>query len=167
MGIGQTYGSITDLPAEAIAAAGRTLRIAPESVATAREFTARFLTDNAKLDDDHVDDVVLVVSELTTNSVKYGGNGRRNIYLDVEVWSKWTLVKVDDRSSAANETEPAAAGDGLRESGRGLLVVRTIAERFWWHPRLISKTANAGILRPGIMLTDADNTILDDLENDR
>jgi anti-sigma regulatory factor (Ser/Thr protein kinase) len=160
--------AITDLPAEAIWTAGRPLAIAPTSVATAREFAARFLADTAKLGGDHREDVVLVVSEIVTNAMKYGGNGRRNMYLDIEIWSKWTLVTVDDRTPEVYE--PAAADDeedeNLRESGRGLQIVDVLAERWWWHPRRISKTANAVILRGNVTLTDQDNDILDRLKAD-
>jgi hypothetical protein len=98
----------------------------------------------AKLDGDHVDDVVLVVSELTTNAIKYGGASSRNIYLEIVVWSKWTLIAVADRTHEVSEVASANDEDGdLRESGRGLDIVEILAERWWWHPREFSKTANA------------------------
>ena len=165
-GTATTGSSITWLPAEALWAATRPLPIDPQSVATAREFTARFLADRAKLSGEHVEDVVLVVSELVTNAIKYGGIGRRNICLDVEVSSKWTVAMVDDPD---RETRKAANPRGqcdLRESGRGLHIVTTLAERFWWHCKSISKTANAVILRPDTALTNEDNAILDGLKKD-
>jgi anti-sigma regulatory factor (Ser/Thr protein kinase) len=155
--------AVTDLAAEAIWAAVRPLQIDPQSVASAREFAAQFLTDKARLTGDHVDDVVLVVSELVTNAIKYGGNGRRNICLDVGVWSKWTVVTVDDRAPQIHQVSARSGGDELLESGRGLEIVTILAERFWWHRRSISKTANAVILRHGVKLTAEDNAILDGL----
>lgn len=142
------------------------LPISPEAAATARGLTAEFLVDQARLDAEHVSDVVLVVSELVTNAIKYGANGRRNICLDVEVWSKWTLITVDDCDPHVYEAAPERDGDDLPESGRGLLIVRAYAERFWWDQKLISKTANAVICRTGITLTDEDNALLDGLESE-
>lgn len=84
--------AIAGLRAEAIAAARRFLQIHPASVATAREFTAEYLTGEAKLGGSHLDDVVLVVSEAVTNAIKYGGDGRRNIHLEIGIWSKWTVM---------------------------------------------------------------------------
>jgi anti-sigma regulatory factor (Ser/Thr protein kinase) len=158
--------TVTELPAEALWAITRPLATSPESVAVARRFTAQYLTGRAKLTGDHVDDVVLVVSELVCNAIQHAKNGGRNIFLDVEIWSKWTVITVDDRDPAVYRTGPAA-GDGPRESGRGLeQIVKALAERFWWRTRTLSKTANAVILRPGVNLTSEDNTILDHLERD-
>jgi anti-sigma regulatory factor (Ser/Thr protein kinase) len=154
--------SVAELPSEAIWTAGRSLPIAPESVASARSFTAQFLTSTAKFTGGHVDDVILLVSELVTNSIKYGRNGGQNIWLDVEIWSKWTTIIVDDRSPQV--LEASLAGGELHESGRGLQIVNVLAERFWWNQKCISKTANAVVLRPNVQLTDEDEAILDRLE---
>lgn len=158
--------AVTELRAEAIGAVGRSLLIYPKSVGTAREFTECFLTAKAKLEGSHVDDVVLVVSELVTNSIKYGGDGRRYVYLEIGLWSKWTLIIVDDRTREIRESAPAADDEDLRESGRGLEIVEALAERFWWHQKLHSKTANAVILRTDAKLPDEDDAILDRLEKD-
>jgi anti-sigma regulatory factor (Ser/Thr protein kinase) len=155
-------GAITELPAEALWATVRSLPIAPKAAATARAFAAEFLA-SVKLDDGHIDDVVLVISELITNAVKYGGDGQRNINLEVGIWSKWTLITVDDRDPQVYEAAPERDND-LCESGRGLFIVCAYAERFWWRPLMLSKTANAAVLRPGVKLTDEDNAILDHLE---
>lgn len=157
--------TMTDLPAEPLWATLQSLPISPKAAAAGRELTAEFMA-RARLDAEHVSDVVLVVSELVTNAIKYGANGRRNICLDVEVWSKWTLITVDDRDPHVYEAAPERGGDDLPESGRGLLIVRAYAERFWWDQKLISKTANAVICRTGITLTDEDNALLDGLESE-
>jgi anti-sigma regulatory factor (Ser/Thr protein kinase) len=153
---------IAELPSEAIWATTLSLPAAPASVANARNFAARFLTHRARLTRAHVDDVILVISELITNSIKYGGIGRPNIWLDVEIWSKWTAIIVDDRNPELGET--SQENGELRESGRGLKIVEFLTERFWWNQKCISKTANAIILRPHIRLTSEDVAILDHLE---
>jgi anti-sigma regulatory factor (Ser/Thr protein kinase) len=152
--------TMTDLPAMPLWATAAFFSIDPTSVAAARDFTARYLA-KTRLTGDHADDVVLAVSEMVTNAIRYGGNGRKNISLDLEIWSKWTLVIVDDR-----DPQVYAPSSDV-ERGRGLLIVNAIAERFWWRPLLMSKTANAVILRTGVKLTDEDNKILDDLESGR
>lgn len=159
--------AISELRAEPIAAIWRPFAIAPESVKVAREFTTWFLAEEVRLGGEHAADVVLVVSELVTNAIRYGGNGRKNISLELGIWSKWTLITVDDRDPTVHEPAPASTGDDLRESGRGLQIVEALAARWWWTPRQISKTCNAVVLRTGVTLTDEDHSLLDCLEADR
>jgi anti-sigma regulatory factor (Ser/Thr protein kinase) len=156
---------VTDLGAEPLWAVGRSFLIDPQAASVARAFTEERL-GAVKLNPGHIDDVVRVVSELVANSVTHGAGGdkNRNVHLELGVWSKWTLVTVDDRDP--NVYDSPADDEELPESGRGLLIVRALSERFWWHPKLFSKTANAVILRPGIRLTGQDTAILNDLQKD-
>lgn len=156
--------AITELRAEAISAAGRPLPIAPESATHARAFTVQTLT-GYRLDSDHIDDTALVVTELVANAVTHGNGGdlTRNIYLELGIWSKWTLITVDDRDPNVYDSPASGA---WAESGRGLLIITALAERWWWHPRRFSKTANAVILRPDVTLTAEDDALLDCLEAD-
>jgi anti-sigma regulatory factor (Ser/Thr protein kinase) len=155
--------TVTDLGAEPLWAAGRSLLIDPQAASAARAFTEERL-GAVKLDAGHIDDVVCVVAELVANGVTHGAGGEemRYVHLELGIWSKWTLVTVDDRDP--NVYDSPANDDPLAESGRGLMIVRALSERFWWHPKLFSKTANAVILRPGVQLTGQDTTILNDLQ---
>jgi anti-sigma regulatory factor (Ser/Thr protein kinase) len=155
--------TVTELPSEPLWAVGRSLLIGPQAASVARAFTGERL-GAIKLDAGHVDDVVLVVAELAANAVVHGagGDGTRNVHLELCIWSKWTHVAVDDRDP--NVYDSPANDDPLAESGRGLLIVRALSERFWWHPKRFSKTANAVILRPGVRLTGQDTAILNDLQ---
>lgn len=155
---------MTETRAQALDVAWIGLQIDPEAVKAARDFATTALGALAKTDADHVDAVRTVVSELVTNAIKYGaGADRTNIGLEVGIWSLWTLVTVDDRDPRVRRSR-VRKGDDLPESGRGLLIVRALAARFWWDPRLISKTATAAILRTGVTLTDGDQAVLDELE---
>ena len=73
-----------------------------------------------------VDRVALVVSELVTNSVRYG---RPPLRLDLRRLCDG--IRVDVHDTVADE--PVLAGrqdvDPDRESGRGLLIVSTLADR--------------------------------------
>lgn len=157
--------AVTALVAEPLWAAWQALRIDPQAAAAARDFTREQLRA-VQLDAGHVDDVISVVTELVANAITHGAgsSGARNVSLELGIWSKWTLVTVDDRDP--NVYDCAAGDDPLAETGRGLLIVQALATRFWWRPRMISKTANAVILRPDVKLTGEDYTILDRLEKE-
>ncbi|MGH3380730.1 MAG: ATP-binding protein [Actinoallomurus sp.] len=150
----------------ALAAAGRSLLITPEAVKDGRDFAAARLTryaavhDLAGVDQVHIDDVKVCVSELVTNAIKYGsGPDRTNINLEISIWPRWTRVTVDDRDPEVPNAVPVA--EEMAESGRGLMIVSLYAARFWWGKGLISKTANAAILHTGVTLTDEDEIALD------
>jgi anti-sigma regulatory factor (Ser/Thr protein kinase) len=131
--------------AEAIAAVGLYLLIDARAASVARAFTKERLGE-VRLDAGHVDDVVRVVSELVANAVTHGAgsDGSRNVSLELGIWSKWTLVTVDDRDPKVYDSPEEY--NPLPESCRGLLIVRVISERFWWNQKIFSKTANAVIL---------------------
>lgn len=159
---------MTDLPAMALCAHGRSLPISRTSARYARTFTAQALTLH-RLGGRHLDDTLSVVAELVANAVTHGagdtngtcGRPSRNISIEIGIWSKWTLITVDDRDPKVYDPS------GDIEHGRGLLIVEALSERFWWRQRSVSKTANAAILRSGMKLTDDDQKILDDLENEQ
>lgn len=121
----------------------------------------------AKNAQDHIDTLILVTSELVTNAAKYGHeflpDGGRNLNLKVGIWHRFAIISVDDRDP---RIRPPVVHDDtdLPESGRGLFIVQTLAERFWWQQKVASKNANAAIVRPGAVLTDADTALLDKLE---
>lgn len=165
--------ALIDVFTEQFKAVSTSLRIELEAVSRAREFAAdelySALREQVECDRDHIDNVVLVVSELVTNAVKYGAlpHGEppgRNIWLELGLWPKWTLVTVDDRDREVHKPVLTNADDDLPESGRGLFIVQTLAARFWWRPRRMSKTANAVVLRTRVELDEDDFNILDRLE---
>lgn len=157
---------MTDAQLKPLIATSLPLPIEDQSAKAARDFAREVLGDDlATTDSTHVDEVILIVSELVTNAIKYGdaepavNAPRANIYLNVEVWDRWTAVIVDDRNpsvrpSAVNGRDPDA------ESGRGLMLVEIFARRFRFKQRSVSKAACAVVLRSGVELTAAEEEIL-------
>ena len=73
-----------------------------------------------------VDRVVLVVSELVTNSVRYG---RPPLHLDLRRLRSCVRVDVHDTVPEEPVLHGRAEVDADRESGRGLLIVSAVADR--------------------------------------
>lgn len=106
-----------------------------ESVADARVFTATFLTvwDAA----DHVADVQLCVSELATNSLIHGGGSRDGFRLRLAVSDHRLNVAVTD-SGSGRPVRQTAEWDSA--SGRGLLIVNEMADRWGVEEHSVGKT---------------------------
>lgn len=98
----------------------------PQSARAARRFVSQALTEAA--DDDLIDSVTLLVSELVTNAVLHAGS-------DVEVLVRLTAeaarVEVTDASAETVAPRDAAADE---VSGRGLALVETLARRWGVRP---------------------------------
>jgi len=105
----------------------------PESVRTAREFTAATLR-NWKLDG-LVEEAVIVASELVTNAIRHGmcWSGRDEDTAGVELaWQRQAdriVCVVTDCTSMPPVLEQA---DMSSESGRGLHVVSALAAAWGW-----------------------------------
>jgi anti-sigma regulatory factor (Ser/Thr protein kinase) len=109
------------------------LAVCAESVGVARRFTELVLKRFNVLDDVR-EDVVMVVSELVTNAVMHGGDYPDQHVLLVLLRSGATLhLKVYDSDSRMG---PRQQPSGDSESGRGLVIVNALAER--WGVRELS-----------------------------
>lgn len=93
----------------------------PSSVGTARRFVADCIRRWGLLD--HADDALLVCDELVTNALRHA---RGPITLVVGRRSDRLVVHVEDDSPYPPEPAAAVAGT-LADSGRGLLLVDTLA----------------------------------------
>ncbi len=102
-----------------------TLRGVPESVSVARRRVRRFLGAGHPASED----VVLLVSEVVTNSVVHsasGGGGE--VAMTVAVGSGTVLVEVSDGGSGASA--PHVRNDPQAENGRGMFLVDLLASRW-------------------------------------
>jgi anti-sigma regulatory factor (Ser/Thr protein kinase) len=142
----------------------RSLPAAPESVSRARRFAASVLAEVAESDADHVDEVILVVSELITNSTREvakldpGRGGGKPVHLGVGVHPRWTrLYAVDTAPALPRETDHGP----LAESGRGIPMMRNLAAMWWVEQRANDKTIHVVITRTGAALTRQDRQALD------
>ncbi|MGZ4269855.1 MAG: ATP-binding protein [Solirubrobacteraceae bacterium] len=82
------------------------------------------------VDEDIIPDVKLLVSELITNSVKYGGEGDVQLVLDVEGKRKMRIEVVDQGVGFVPVARNRAATD---VGGWGLHLVQTLSNRWGVH----------------------------------
>ena len=126
-------------------------------VNAARRYVASVLADVARVDGDHVDDVVLAVSELVTNAIRHAvGHGQLSVHLVVR--PRWTHLYVTDPDPTVPEPVPLG-GDGLSLSGRGLPIVRELG-LLWFVAEEYGKTAHVVMRRTGEKLTGAERDAL-------
>ncbi len=119
-------------------------------VKAAREFAATLLAEVARIDGEHVDDVVLAVSELVTNAIRHA-IGEGPLSVGVAVRPRWTHLYVVDPDPSAPQVAPVTDGD-LALSGRGVPIVGELG-LLWFVVGDRAKTAHAVITRTGDRLT--------------
>lgn len=107
-----------------------TFRHSRTSVGRARLFATRVLTDWSVPVD--ADDVRTCVSEMCTNALLHGGRPGHLFLLRLSLSETALVVEVHDAGSAAPQPRNAAEGD---ESGRGLLVVAALSDRWGMRSR--------------------------------
>jgi anti-sigma regulatory factor (Ser/Thr protein kinase) len=98
----------------------------PESVGAARHFT-RAALGRHQIDPGIIDTAALLVSELATNAVVHAGS---TIRLRIGVGDD---IRVEVRDGSDDAPVIGDAGPD-RESGRGLAIVTTLADRWDWTP---------------------------------
>jgi anti-sigma regulatory factor (Ser/Thr protein kinase) len=127
-------------------------------VNVARRYVASVLAEVAKLDGDHVDDVVLAVSELVTNAIRHAtGEGPLSVRLVIR--PRWTHLYVADPDPAVPGPPAPMDGDDLSLSGRGVPIVRELG-LLWFVADDHGKTAHVVITRTGEKLTDCERDAL-------
>jgi len=100
-----------------------TLKGVPESVSVARSRVRELLGEGHPASDD----VVLLVSEVVTNSVLHSGSGGGGVVaMTVAVGSAAVLVEVCDAGSGASV--PHVRNEPEAESGRGMFLVDLLAD---------------------------------------
>ncbi|MEV0845396.1 ATP-binding protein [Streptomyces sp. NPDC049954] len=105
-----------------------TFRAVEESVSEARSFARAHLrataTTAGREAADRLEDVVLVVSELVTNAVRYGSEPGDSFRLVLETAPGRVLVEVHDTCRRAPRRKSESAE---RQRGRGLFIVDALA----------------------------------------
>ncbi|MEV5611772.1 ATP-binding protein [Streptomyces sp. NPDC052225] len=97
-----------------------------KSIPAAREFTAWALKDWHAIE--RLDDVLLCVSEVTTNALLHGVPPGRGFLLHIELCADRT-VRVEVHDSGAGDVRlPEPEADA--ECGRGLLLVAALADKW-------------------------------------
>ena len=77
--------------------------------------------------------LTLIVAELAANAVRHGRVAGRDFHLSLARDTTTVRIEVTDTRT---EGEPVAATPtDLRDTGRGLLLVEHLANRWDWHPR--------------------------------
>jgi anti-sigma regulatory factor (Ser/Thr protein kinase) len=101
----------------------------PESARAAREFVREYVGHHVPAaSEDHVDAVVLVTSELVTNSVRYGTEPGDSVRVVIDADDNRTRVEVHDPVRRRPRTRPES---DQRDRGRGLLILDTLCPGQW------------------------------------
>ena len=103
----------------------RSLDLVPDARAagSARAFTRRALSDVA--DEAHLQDVLLVVSELVTNAVMHAGTRAR---LELRLLDDAVEVRLTDGDRRTPRRRTLVGGPAAQ--GRGLVLLQALAERW-------------------------------------
>lgn len=133
------------------------LPVAPESVRQARRFILDVL-EEADADQGHVDDVVLVVSELITNAVREVARiAGKSVRLGVVAGLRWThLYAVDSAPTMPDHTDRGL----LAGSGRGIPIITALAAMTWIERHEQNKIVHVVLTRTGMTLTPDERRIL-------
>ncbi|WP_328494125.1 ATP-binding protein [Streptomyces sp. NBC_00414] len=111
-------------------------------VKTARDRVRTVATDWG-LAESVVDDLALVVSELVTNAVLHVGPvGSREIGVTLFLNPEYVRVEVRDSGTGLPVVKPLSAGE---PDGRGLILVRHLADRWDALPQVVGKIVFAEI----------------------
>ncbi|MCJ1678938.1 ATP-binding protein [Streptomyces sp. APSN-46.1] len=93
--------------------------------------------------EEHVSDVALIVSELVTNSVRYGTEPGDSLRIVLDACPGRTLIEVHDPCRRTPKRKP---GSDVRARGRGLIIVEALAARWGTDERPMGKSVWAELL---------------------
>ncbi len=91
-------------------------------------------------DDDEQHQIGMAVRECMVNAVVHGNrySNKKSVHLDIEKASDRLTVIIGDEGEGFDLNslpDPLAPGNLLRQSGRGLLLIRAFVDEFDLHPR--------------------------------
>ncbi|WP_184734190.1 ATP-binding protein [Streptomyces netropsis] len=111
---------------------------APESVGAARGYALEIIERDAPgIAPAHVADVQLVVSELVTNSFRYGTEPGDRVALTISASANRVRVEVHDPTRRRPRFKPESEE---RQRGRGMFIVEHLAEIWGVDDRPLGKT---------------------------
>jgi len=110
-----------------------------ESVDEAEAIVVRF-AEKLGFDEDTAQQVGMAVRETMVNAVVHGNRYNRNkkVHLDVEGVNGGIAVMIGDEGEgfdASSVPDPLAPENLLKQSGRGMLLIRAFTDEFDLHPR--------------------------------
>lgn len=80
--------------------------------------------------------LTLIVAELAANAVRHGRVSGRDFHLALACDATTVRIEVTDTRTEGVPVAPVAATPtDLRDTGRGMLLVEHLADRWDWHPR--------------------------------
>ncbi len=89
---------------------------------------------SARMDEETSYYLRLVLSELITNSFKYGGGKENQVRVEVDVKDGDVIVTVDDGGHGYNIANVGVCADIYSESGRGLAIVKGLCQSVEMNP---------------------------------
>ncbi|MEV6073945.1 ATP-binding protein [Streptomyces sp. NPDC052069] len=117
----------------------------PEAPSAARRFVVDLLAQQAPdLDEETRDAVRLVVSELVTNSYRYGTEPGDSVLVEVVAAADVVLIEVHDPQRRRPQYKPESQE---RQRGRGLFILDALAVRWDVDDRLFGKVVWAEVAR--------------------
>ncbi len=116
-----------------------TLESTLESVDQAEELVMREAA-KAGFDEDDQHQIGMAVRECAVNAVVHGNryNKNKKVHLDIETSSTGVVVMIGDEGEGFDINsiaDPLAPENLLKQSGRGLLLIRAFMDEFDMHPR--------------------------------
>ncbi len=113
---------------------GNTIKIPPDLkyLPIVDDFVERFLQENG-IDKSVIADIAISVSELVTNAVTHGSRSSPDESVDITIGKSGNTVtiSVTDRGSGFNPNDiadPLADENLLKETGRGIFIVRALMD---------------------------------------
>lgn len=96
--------------------------------------------EKAGFDEDHQQQIGMAVRECTVNAVVHGNrySNHKKVHLEIERSAGTLTVIIGDEGEGFDLTslpDPLAPENLLRQSGRGLLLIRSFMDEFDLHPR--------------------------------
>ncbi|MFF2650404.1 ATP-binding protein [Streptomyces sp. NPDC058045] len=117
----------------------------PQSASAARQFAREYVLHcTPDADEDHVDTVLLVTSELVTNAIRYGTEPGDSFALTLDSRDSVTRVEVRDPVRRHPRRRPESH---MRDRGRGLLILDGLCPAWGVDDALFGKVVWAEVAR--------------------